>query len=362
MTLLESGYFVRIAGSRVWIRNRCEIVWLDVSRDWHAIIKHPRRAFLRYPAGAIRRRIYEADKTFIIVVSLDEPTAHNSLCGARVQVYRWFPREWNSRHRSGLTTNPEVVSHSFQAESGAIIRADRLSTVLYDTQICGRLVAGRASRSVIRVASDWEFDTTQHLDTATPGAEQPAVEELQAFLFGGESVDAAIQLDDATVGVSSHRILAYRPDGDGPALQTAHRANVTDITLATSGATTAGYRAVRFGVYTLILGAAGSLIELDSIMEPVSAPTGMGMGSAVALLNLVVRLIGYFDEVLLFASLATAAVTLFFIARYLNSRNRVLEITRAGGEPLRIPLTTHNQAAVDHLAAPLTSPDEPEAD
>ncbi len=212
------------------------------------------------------------------------------------------------------------------------------------------------------VASDLEIDTNQHGEDTTRGAEQPAAVELQDVLFGGESLDAAVQLDNATIGVSSHRVLAYRPDGDGPVLQTAHRANVRDIAVSTAGTTTAGYRAVRFGVYTLILVAAGSLIELDTIMEPVSAPTGMGMGGAVSLLNLVVRLIGYVDEALLFAGFATAVVTVFFVARYLNSRDRVLEITRAGDDPLRIPITSRGQSAADHLTSSLTGENDAQAD
>lgn len=215
---------------------------------------------------------------------------------------------------------------------------------------------------MIPVASDWQFDTARAGDNATPGVEGPAAAVLQDFLFAGETLDAATRVDNTTIGVSSHRVLAYGPDGDGPALQTAHRANVTDIDISRTGRTTAGYRAVRAGVYTIILVGVGSLIELDSIMEPVTTPTGMGMGGVISLLNLLVQLIGYVDEVLLVAGLATALATCFFAARYLKSRDRVIEITRTGNEPLRVPIASRGHAAVDQLTAPLPGDDDAQAD
>lgn len=180
------------------------------------------------------------------------------------------------------------------------------------------------------------------------------VDELAALCYAGEELLATAPVEVGAVGVTTHRVLVLRPDGPGARFRSVDRPNVTELAARTSGPTTHRDRAVIGGIVAVALLAAGTLIDLGGIVEPVDAPTGTGSGM-LGLVNARVAALGLVDEALLLLGLGVAFASLGSLAWYLYRRDRVLEITVAGGDPIRVPLARDETGVADPLQAALAT-------
>lgn len=192
------------------------------------------------------------------------------------------------------------------------------------------------------MTSDWTFENEAPAD-ATPAVEAHDLDPeamLQEFLYGGEDILTALTVNNVSVGVTTHRVLAFDQPNSDIRLQTALRPNVTGVTTRTEGTKDTAFRAVRYGGYGLILLGAGLLLDLGSIMDPIDAPNGLGIGQVINLLNAFIQFLDYLDDLFTLVGIGLLGVGLAYLGVYLKSRSRFLEIGVAGSDPIRIPITS----------------------
>ena len=182
--------------------------------------------------------------------------------------------------------------------------------------------------------------------SASPaGGAEAAVEPL---CYAGETVVDAVPLSGGTVGVTSHRVLALTPGGDGPNLQAVERPNVDGVELSAGGDAAHGARALRYGVYALALVGASFVVDFGSV-SAVDPPSGTGAGRVVQMAVAMTGMLTLVDDVLRYAGLGVLVVALLFLALYGYTRDSYLAIGVAGGPTLRVPATGSESAAVDRL-------------
>lgn len=178
-------------------------------------------------------------------------------------------------------------------------------------------------------------------------------DELEALCYGGEAQLEAVAIDAGAVGVTTHRLLVLRPDGPGARFRAIDRPNVTGLSARTSGPTSHRDRAGIAGVVAVALMAAGAVIDLGGIIEPVEAPAGTGIGGLLGVVDVLIAVLDLVDEALLLLGLMAALAALGSLAWYLHGRDRVLEIGVAGADAVRVPLARGEADVADRLEAAL---------
>lgn len=164
------------------------------------------------------------------------------------------------------------------------------------------------------------------------------------LLYDGESIEARVELaGDSRVVVTSHRLLAFTPEGGGENYRGVDRPNVADVRPGYEGERNLlgqGARTMLYGVVVLAVGVFvdfGSIVPTDAFQQ--SEATGqLGMAGLLGLLERFLSLIARIDE---FARIVGALLVLFAVfvfAVYLLTRDRVLVVDVAGdGDPIRVP-------------------------
>lgn len=178
------------------------------------------------------------------------------------------------------------------------------------------------------------------------------IETLRDQLYGEEvMVDTAV-VDDVLVGISTHRVLMLAPDDAmGPVFQSVALPNVTGFVTGAGGKQAFGTRAIRTGIYSAVLLGAGNFVDLDGLIDPISPPSGAGIGGVLSLVDLLIQAIGLVDDGLVVLGLLALIASLYFVGRYLGSRDRYFEVTVAGGDHLRIPVGKGADPPIDRLEA-----------
>lgn len=180
-----------------------------------------------------------------------------------------------------------------------------------------------------------------------------ATETLQRLCYGGESLEAVVPAGSGAVGVTSHRVLALTPNGPGRRFEAVDHPNVLDIEASTSGPTSHRDRSLTAGVGAIALLVAGTLVDLGGLVQPVEAPTGMGLEALFAMIEGLVAALALVDEALLLLGLLALLVALGSLAWYLWERNRVIEIHVAGDESIRVRVGRGEAVEVDRLRGAL---------
>lgn len=159
---------------------------------------------------------------------------------------------------------------------------------------------------------------------AEEGPDSRWSEHLTDLLYDGESVVESIDVADARVVVTSHRVLAFTPDAEGAAFRQVDRPNVVGVSTGARGEDHLLSRGVRWGVVGVVLLGAGLLIDMDSIVGDVSLGGGagsqIGVGSVLGMVRTVLDLLRRLDEFLaiggaLVVFLAAVAVGAYFLTR-----------------------------------------------
>lgn len=191
-----------------------------------------------------------------------------------------------------------------------------------------------------------------------PGS--PPTDAFEDLTYAGESVVDAVIVSGGTVGVTTHRVLALTPEGDGPNLQAVDRPNVESIGSGSAGNADHGVRAVRYGVYALALFGGSFLVNFESMtaVEPTSAA---GAGQVVGMAMQLTNLLSVVDDVLRAAGVVALLAALAFAALYGHSRDRHLRVDVAGGDAIRVPLRRGEPTGADRLRAAVEKASNPPA-
>ncbi|WP_459194550.1 hypothetical protein [Halosimplex sp. J119] len=164
------------------------------------------------------------------------------------------------------------------------------------------------------------------------------------LLYDGETVEQRVDLGgDDRVVVTSHRLLAFTPDGSGENYRDIDLPNVTDVRVGHEGERNLLWMGGRILVYGVVLLALGVFVDFASFVPTdafgeTGAAGQLGMGGLLAMLQQFLDVIARIDE---FARLIGAVLLLFAVfvfGVYVVTRDRVLVIDVAGDEdPIRVP-------------------------
>lgn len=165
------------------------------------------------------------------------------------------------------------------------------------------------------------------------------VERAGDLLYDGEAVETQVRVGDGGVVVTSHRVLAFTPDREGPNYRAVDRPNVEGVDVTTSGEWSFLEQGVKALVAGIVLVAAGQVISFDSMVAGVSvdggqAASAVGIGRLLGLLQTMLTLLAQLDDLMqLFGGLALALAAVV-LGVYAWSRERVLVVDVAGDDDI----------------------------
>lgn len=167
-------------------------------------------------------------------------------------------------------------------------------------------------------------------------------DRVEELLYDGETVDEQVDVDTATVFVTSHRVLAFTPEREGANFQQADRPNVVSVDLDASGEAKFLRWAARAAIYGLVLIVAGTLLPIDDVLADVALPETTGQLGIGGVLGLFERMLTLLRNLGAYMQLLGALLLLFAVVPmgvYLWSRDRSLVIEIAGEEvSIRLPV------------------------
>lgn len=191
------------------------------------------------------------------------------------------------------------------------------------------------------------------------------VERAGDLLYDGETIRERVRVGDGGVVVTSHRLLAFTPDRDGPNFRQVDRPNVEGVDRQRAGNADFLEQGVKALVAGVVLVAAGQMVSLDSLvagvsLSGVSSAGAMGLGGMLGLLQGMLRLMAQLDDLMtLFGGLALA-VAAVVLGVYLWSRERLLVVSVAGGDDVELP-APDDDAVLERVRAAI-QPDTPPSD
>lgn len=165
---------------------------------------------------------------------------------------------------------------------------------------------------------------------------------MEELLYDGESVRESIDLDPARVVVTSHRVLAFTPDRDGPNFRQVDRPNVEGVSPGADGDRTHLVRGIRWMAIGAILLVTGAAVDLDALigrvdMGDAGGAQRIGAGGVLGLVRTTLDLLGRLDEGLMLAGAVAALAGLAAVGLYLRTRDATLVVAVAGDDDLHLP-------------------------
>jgi len=97
------------------------------------------------------------------------------------------------------------------------------------------------------------------------------------------------------------------------------------------------------GVFLLV----GRRFVPAQLFRPVDPPSGVGFEALFAAVNRLIALLSYLETAFLVVALLSFARAGYRSLRYVRSRERVLEVAVAGGEPIRFPAADSPEQAAE---------------
>lgn len=179
----------------------------------------------------------------------------------------------------------------------------------------------------------------------------PVTPDPADLRFGGEEVVDRVDLGEATVAVTTHRVLVSTPTGPGRRFRSVYRPNVTGVRRDVETDEAAGRRALQAGAYALVLSAGGFFLDLDGLVAGVNLSGTGELGGAAAVVEGLLSLLVLLDDALLGVGLLVGAVAVGFAGIYVWRRDRTFRIEIAGGEPISLPPGGDETALADQLRA-----------
>lgn len=190
-------------------------------------------------------------------------------------------------------------------------------------------------------------------------------DRLDELLYEGESVEESLAVGDAKVVVTSHRVLSFDPDGDGPHFRQVDRPNVVGVSTGARSEASHLMRGIRWTAIGLVLVLAGTFVDMDDLVGGVDLGGGagsqIGVGGVLGVVRSMLDLLRQLDELLqLFGALALV-LGVVVLGVYLWTREPTVVVEIAGDEDdVHLPRPEDTGGLVDRLEAAI-APDGPPA-
>lgn len=170
--------------------------------------------------------------------------------------------------------------------------------------------------------------------------------DVEDLLYDGESVDRTVDFEDGSVVVTSHRVLVFTPESDGKNFYQVDRPNVVGIALGHDGNATHVERGIRWGLIGLIMAGAGYAFDFGDLAAGMQIDGGaaegvgaVGLGGLMGMLNTLVTFISVLDDLLTMFGALAILLSVAVFAFYVQTRERVLTIERAGDDAVLVPVS-----------------------
>jgi len=180
------------------------------------------------------------------------------------------------------------------------------------------------------------------------------LDRVEDLLYDGEEIVERVPIADGGVVVTSHRVLAFTPDGDGANFRDVDRPNVTGVAEQASGEWGFLQQAIKALVVGVVLLVAGQTVSLDSMVTGVtidSSAAQVGMGGMLGLLQQFLSLMAQLDELLtMFGALALLfGVVVFGVFVWTRERELMIGVAGDDAEDLRLPAPEDADEMVQRL-------------
>lgn len=166
-------------------------------------------------------------------------------------------------------------------------------------------------------------------------------DRLLDMLFAGEDIEEEIELDGARIAVTSHRVLAFMPEGGGRRFDHADRPNVLNASVQPTGHDSYLSWVIRSVVYGIILLGGGFLINSSGILARLGnteAPNDQIIGGVGQMISSMAVMFGILTDAFLLIGGVLLFVGFVLGALYFVTRSEELVIERAGREPIYVPV------------------------
>ncbi|MCO8242872.1 MULTISPECIES: hypothetical protein [unclassified Haladaptatus] len=170
---------------------------------------------------------------------------------------------------------------------------------------------------------------------------QASDDRLLDMLFAGEEIEEEIELEGARIAVTSHRLLAFMPEGEDRRFDHEDRPNVLDARVQAAGHPDYLSWCVRSFIYGLLLVGGGYLLDSSGLLTDFG-DTNTASAQAVAgvqgMVGTMVHAFSLLTSILLLVGGVLLLVAIILGILYLFTRSEELIIERAGRDPIRIPV------------------------
>lgn len=163
-------------------------------------------------------------------------------------------------------------------------------------------------------------------------------EHVDELLYDGEREREHLELENATVVVTNHRVLVFTPENEGKNYRDVERPNITRITMETDSSP----RQLFWASVTLLLGVgafvAAVTYDLSALVENVDE-TGDPTGTVDSVLEGLQTILAVLDISILVAGGVLVLLAGLFLARYILSREQLMLMRVSGEEDISITIT-----------------------
>lgn len=195
---------------------------------------------------------------------------------------------------------------------------------------------------------------------------QASDDRLLDMLFAGEEIEEEIELEGARIAVTSHRLLAFMPEGGERRFDHEDRPNVLDARVQTAGRPDYLSWSVKSFVYGLLLVGGGYLLNSSGLLVQLdgSRPSNTHfVGGVQQMIGMMVSAFSLLTSVLLLMGGILVFIALVCGALYFTTRSEELIIERAGRDPIRIPTSgSEAEDAARRIRAAVGTSSKPSAD
>lgn len=171
----------------------------------------------------------------------------------------------------------------------------------------------------------------------TDGGRDALAERVRGLLYAGEEPVATLPVADGLVVATSHRLLVYTPDGDGPNLRVVEGPNVTGVGRDTTGDDRLR-RPTALGVGGGLLATlAGLSFDPENPLETTPTDTGgVGIEGLLSPIQGLLDVVTLVDDLLVAVGVLALLGGLVGLAAYLVGRETTVVVAVAGDDDLRV--------------------------
>ncbi|MFB6234094.1 MAG: hypothetical protein ABEH81_10095 [Halopenitus sp.] len=160
------------------------------------------------------------------------------------------------------------------------------------------------------------------------------------LLYDGESIRERVDAGSDLVVVTSHRVLAFTPEGDGANFRAVDRPNVTGVRAGAQGDADWLRRAAVAGVGGLGALALGLVLDFDSLVPTggvdVAGGGAAGIGGLLETIGTLLRVVALLDDLFVAVGLLAVLAAVAVGSLYWTQREPKLTIAVAGDDDIQL--------------------------